>query len=64
MKINKNDNIYKNEVQEIQTNIDKYRETTNITEYHIISKLIFLGIIIPKFMRKRLLLHVKNVGTM
>ncbi len=30
-----------------QTNIDKY---TNITEYHIISRLIFPRIIIPKFM--------------
>ena len=33
-----------------QTNIDKYRIAANITEYHIISKLIFLGIIIAKFM--------------
>ncbi len=33
-----------------QTNIDKLRVTTNITEYYIKSKLIFLGIIIPKFM--------------
>ena len=34
-----------------QTNIDKYRvAAANITEYHIISKLIFLRIIIPKFM--------------
>ena len=29
-----------------KTNIDKYRVATNITEYHIISKLIFLRIII------------------
>ena len=28
-----------------QTNIDKYRVTANITEYHNISKLIFLRII-------------------
>ena len=33
-----------------QTNIDKYRVAVNITEYCIISKLIFLRIIIPKFM--------------
>ncbi len=32
------------------TNIDKFRVAANITEYHIISKLIFLRIIIPKFM--------------
>ena len=32
-----------------QTNIDKNRVATNITEYHIISKLIFLRIIITKF---------------
>ena len=29
-----------------QINIDKYRVVANITEYHIISKLIFLRIII------------------
>ena len=36
---NKNNNIHKNEVQEIRwwTNIDKYRVAANITEYHIIS---------------------------
>ncbi len=33
-----------------QTNIDKYRAAANITEYHIISKLIFLRIIISKSM--------------
>ena len=31
------------------------------TEYHIISKLIFLRIIIPKFMNIGQLLHVKNI---
>ncbi len=36
--------------QDNQTNIDKYRVPANITEYHIKSKLIFLRIIIPKFM--------------
>ena len=30
------------------TNIDKYKVAANITEYNIISKLIFLRIIIPK----------------
>ncbi len=29
------------------TNIDKYRVASTITEYHIISKLIFLKLIIP-----------------
>ena len=29
-------------------NIDKYRVAANITEYHILLKLIFLRIIIPK----------------
>ena len=43
------------------TNIDKYRVAANIIEYHIISKLIFLRIIIPKFMILRLLLHVKKM---
>ncbi len=42
-----------------KTNIDKYRVATNITEYHIISKLIFLRLITPKFMKKRRLFHVK-----
>ena len=40
------------------TNIDKYRVAANITEYHIISKYIF---IIQKFMMIRQLFHVKNV---
>ena len=44
-----------------QTNIDKYRVSANITEYPIISKLIFLKIIIPKIMIIRQLLHEKNV---
>ena len=44
-----------------QTNIDAYRVTANITGYHNISKLIFLRIIIPKFMKKRRIFHVKNV---
>ena len=41
-----------------QTNIDKYRVSANITEYPIISKLIFLKIIIIKF--KGQLFHAKN----
>ena len=44
-----------------QTNIDKYKVAANITEYHIISKLIFLRIIIPIFKKIRQLFHVKNV---
>ena len=47
-----------------QTNINKYRVTANITEYHNISKLIFLRIIIAKFMKKLQLFHVKNVCKM
>ncbi len=35
-----------------QSNIDKYRAAANITIYHIISKLIFLRILILKFMEK------------
>ncbi len=42
-----------------QTNIDKYRVAANITEYHIISKLIFLRITIPKFIKIRQLFRVK-----
>ena len=44
-----------------QTNNDIYRIAANITEYHIISKLIFLRIIIPKFMKTRQLFRLKNV---
>ncbi len=33
----------------IKTNIDKYRLAANITEYHIISKLILQRIIITNF---------------
>ena len=44
-----------------QTNIDKYRVAANSIEYHIISKLIFLRLIIPKFMKKRRLFHACNV---
>ncbi len=44
-----------------QTNIDKYRVAANITEYHIISKLMFLRINIPKFMNIRQLFHIKYV---
>ncbi len=33
---------------EDQTNFDKYRVVINITEYHILSKLIFRRISIPK----------------
>ena len=42
-----------------QTNIDKYRITADITEYHNISKLILQRIIILKFMKIRQLFHVK-----
>ena len=36
-----------------QTNIDKYRLSANITEYHAISKSILQRIVIPKFMMIR-----------
>ena len=43
-----------------QTNIDKYRVAAIITEYHNISKIIFLTIIIQKFTEIMQLFHVKN----
>ncbi len=43
-----------------QTNIGKYRVAANITEYHIISKLSFLRIIIPKFTGKRAIFSCKK----
>ena len=54
--INKNDNINKNEAQKSydQKNIDKYKVTANIREYHI-------RIIITKFIMTRQLFRVKNV---
>ena len=58
--INKNDNIHKTSSRN-QMNIDKYRVASNITEYYIISKLIFLRIFISKFMKIRQLYHVKNL---
>ena len=42
-----------------QMNIDSYRLAANITEYHIISKLILQRIIIPKFILTRQFYHVK-----
>ncbi len=42
-----------------QTNIEKYRVTANITNYHIISKLVFLRKNIIKFMMMRQLFHVQ-----
>ena len=54
-------NIHKTKLKKSygQTNIDKYKVAANITECHIISKLIFLRIVIPKFIMIRQLLHVK-----
>ena len=45
-----------------QTNIDKYRVTANITENHITLILIFLRIIIPKFMMFGNCFNVKNLN--
>ncbi len=44
----KNANIHKSDLKKLddQMNIDKYRLAVNITEYHIISKLILQRIII------------------
>ncbi len=44
-----------------QTNIDKYRVAVKITEYHIISKLIFLRIVGPKFMMISCKIVFRNV---
>ncbi len=41
-----------------QTTIEKYAVATNIKEYHITSKLFFLKLIIPKFIKKMRLFHV------
>ncbi len=35
-------------ISDDQTDIDKYRLAANVTEYHILSKLILQRIIIPK----------------
>ncbi len=43
-----NDNIHKINKSDKQTNIGKYRVDANITEYHIVSKLNLLRIIISK----------------
>ena len=45
-------------ISDAQTNINKYRLAANITEYHILSKFIFLRIITQKFMIKQLF-HIK-----
>ena len=42
-----------------QTNIDKYRVAVKFTEYHIIYKLIFIKIIIPKLIKIRQLFREK-----
>ena len=42
-----------------QTNIDNYRVAVNNTEYQILSKLIFLSIIILKCMMIKQLYHIK-----
>ncbi len=44
-----------------QMNIDKFRVTANITEYHIILNLIFRRNIIPKFLMIGQLFHVINI---
>ncbi len=53
--------LIKTVISLIKTRIDKYRVAANITEYHNISKLIFLKIIIPKFIMIRQSYHVKNI---
>ena len=51
-------------ISDDQTNINKYRVAAIVTEFNIISKLIFLRIIFKKFMIKRQFFHVKNVCKM
>ncbi len=46
-------------ISDDQTNIGKYRLAANITEYHIISKLLLPRIIITKFMMIGQLFHAK-----
>ena len=46
---------------EFESKFHENKVATNITEYHIISKIIFLRIIISKFMMIRQLFHVKDV---
>ncbi len=46
---------------EKQMNIDKYSVAANIKEYHIISKVIILRIVISKFIMVMQLFHVKYV---
>ena len=55
-----NDNIYKTKFKKSdhQSNIDENRVAANITEWHMISKLVFLIINIPKFMNVRNLFNV------
>ena len=43
-----------------QTNIDRYRVAANITEYHSISKLIFLRIIF-KIYKDKAIISYKNM---
>ena len=62
MKLCKNKNEFikkKFKIPDDQTNIEKYSLAANITEYHIISKLILQRTIIPKFMMVKQLFHVK-----
>ena len=43
-----------NSNEHTKTRMTKFiKQSSNITEYHIISKLIFLRILIPKFMKIR-----------
>ena len=43
-----------------QTNTDKYRVAANITEYHIISKLIFLRLINSKIHEEKTIISCKK----
>ena len=47
-------------ISDDQTNMMSIRLAANITEYHIISKLIYLRINIPKVTMVRQLYHEKN----
>ena len=41
-----------------QTNIDKHGVAANITEFHIISKLIFLIIVIPQIIMNKISMKI------
>ncbi len=45
----------------VHTNVEKYKVAVNITEYHMLSRLIFFRVIILKSMMIRQLFYLKYV---